>query len=295
MRRVVATLGALVTLIGCTYAGWGTLGLVASASPAGATNGYGPGIGPQSPGSHWGGAYVLQGVPGYGYCIEPGDADPVELPYMQWSPVPYPGSSVYTNGQMAALAYFAQQYQGTGFDGYSVDDTVAAIAQVAYASAGGVTPAGSAAPAHLVAAIEAWIVAYAGPWSITLTMDPASGSTFDAGTNYSGTITVTSATGDGVEGLQLIAPATGGPSASEVSNFVWLQTSTNAAGQISFQWNVGGVPPSSGGAFSATGIMVIGGAPGTAPPTYAAPTGSGGQMMMVSGASENLITGFQTS
>ena len=258
--------------------------------PAAADNGYGPGAGPQAPTQHWGGAYVLTGVPGYAYCIFPGSASPTELPTTPWSPVAYPGSGVFTDGQMAALAYFAERYQGTGWNGYPVDTTVAAIAQIAYTSAGGTTPPGSRAPAALVAAISAWITTYAGPWTISLTMTPSSGSAFTTNRNYSGTVTVRSATGAGVGGLQLTPPPTGGPPANQVSNFGWLAATTNAAGQLSFVWNIDAVPP--GGVFSAQGINVVGDAPGTAPPAYGAPSGTGGQLMMVSGASEVLGTGF---
>ncbi len=257
-----------------------------------AANGYGPGVGPQEPGQHWGGAYTLANVTGYAYCIQPGGADPLELPADQWTPTPYPGSGAYSDGEMAALAYFAERYQGTGYPGWTVDETVAAIEQVAYASAGGATPTGSQGPAPLVALIEQYMVTYAGPWTISLSMTPPSGSTFDVGANYTGTITVTSATGNGIGGLELTAPPSGGPGANQVSNFVWLAGSTNDAGQISFEWNIGGVPSAFGGAFSAQGIDVVGNAVGTAPPAYAAPPASGGQLMMVSGASEILGTSF---
>jgi Prealbumin-like fold domain len=264
-----------------------------SAPMAGAAaNGYGPGVGPQNPGQHWGGAYTLANVGGYAYCIQPGGADPLELPADQWSPTSYPGSAVYTDGEMAALAYFAERYQGTGYPGWTVNETVAAIEQVAYASAGGSTPSSSQGPAPLVALIEQYMVTYAGPWTISLSMTPPSGSTFDVGANYSGTITVRSATGNGVAGLELTAPPSGGPGANQVSNFVWLTGSTNAEGQISFQWNISGVPSAFGGAFSAQGIDVVGDAVGTAPPAYAALPGTGGQLMLVSGASEVLGTSF---
>jgi hypothetical protein len=262
------------------------------AAPHGAANGYGPGLGTQTPGQHWGGAYTLANVPGYAYCIDPGSADPIELPTDQWSPIAYPGSGVYSNGEMAALAYFAERYQGSGYPGWSVDTTVAAIEQVAYASAGGTTPPADRGPSGLVALIEQYMTTYAGPWTIQLSMTPPSGSTFDSGANYSGTITVTSATGNGVGGLQLNAPPTGGPDTNQVSNFVWLAGTTNAAGQISFEWNISGVPAAFGGAFSAQNITVVGGAVGTAPPAYGPPAGSGGQLMMVSGASETLGTSF---
>lgn len=258
--------------------------------PQATANGYGPGVGPQSPGQYWGGAYTLANVGGYAYCIDPGGADPIELPTDQWSPVAYPGSSVYTNGEMAALAYFAERYQGTGFNGYSINTTVAAISQVAYTSAGGTAPPASQAPAALVAEVVAWMTTYAGPWTISLTMTPPSGSSFDTNRNYSGTITVRSATGAGVGGLQITAPPTGGPTVNQISNFVWLAGTTNAAGQISFVWNIDGVPP--GGLFSAQHMTVVGDAPGTAPPAYGAPSGDGGQLMMVSGASEVLGTSF---
>ncbi|HVX23341.1 MAG TPA: SpaA isopeptide-forming pilin-related protein [Acidimicrobiales bacterium] len=190
---------------------------------------------------------------------------------------------------MAALAFFAQEYQGSGFPGYSVNDTAAAIAQVAYASGGGLTPPVSQGPPALVAEIEAWMVTYAGPWTISLQMTPASGGTFDTNTNYDGTITVLSANGDGVGGLSLTAPPVGGP--GEITNFVWTNgTTTNAAGQIFYEWNV-----SNPGPFSAPSINVIGDAVGTTPPTYGAPAGSGGQNMMISGASEGLGTGFSGS
>ncbi|HEX3946961.1 MAG TPA: hypothetical protein VHW47_04615, partial [Acidimicrobiales bacterium] len=291
-RRLFASLGALLVLAGTATAAVGVTQIVSPATVAAAANGYGPGVGPQSPSQHWGGAYVLTGVPGYAYCIDPGTASPAELPADHWSPVAYPGSAVYSNGQMAALAYLAERYQGTGWNGYPVNTTVAAIAQIAYTSAGGTTPPGSRAPAALVAQIVAWMTTYAGPWTISLTMTPPSGSTFDVGRNYSGTVTVKSATGAGVGGLQLTPPPTGGPTANQVSNFVWLAGTTNAAGQLSFVWNIGGVPAAFGGLFSAQNINVVGDAVGTAPPAYGAPGGSGGQMMMVSGASEGLGTGF---
>jgi len=281
-----------LVVLGAVSAAVGVTELVAPAGPAAASNGYGPGVGPQAPSQHWGGAYVLTGVPGYAYCIDPGTASPTELPTTHWNPIAYPGSGVYTNGQMAALAYFAERYQGTGWNGYSVNTTVAAIAQIAYTSAGGTTPPSSRAPATLVAQIVAWMTTYAGPWTISLTMTPPSGSTFETNRNYSGTITVRSATGAGVGGLQLTAPPTGGPGASQISNFTWLAGTTNAAGQLSFVWNIGGVPPAFGGVFSAQNIDVVGDPVGTAPPAYAAPGGSGGQTMMVSGASEVLGTGF---
>jgi uncharacterized surface anchored protein len=283
-------LGAVLVVLGTVTAAVGVGEIVTPAQLAAADNGYGPGTGPQAPTQHWGGAYVLTGVPGYGYCIFPGSASPTELPTTPWSPVAYPGSGVFSDGQMAALAYFAERYQGTGWNGYPVNTTVAAIAQIAYTSAGGTTPPGSRAPAALVAAITAWMTTYAGPWSISLTMTPPSGSTFTANRNYSGTVTVRSATGAGVGGLQLTPPPTGGPGANQISNFEWLAGTTNAAGQLSFVWNIGGVPP--GGLFSAQGMNVVGDAPGTAPPAYGAPGGSGGQLMMVSGASELLGTSF---
>ncbi|MGH9109522.1 MAG: MSCRAMM family protein, partial [Acidimicrobiales bacterium] len=286
MRRVVRALSSLLLLVGVVSVVMGGVE-VATAAPAGAANGYGPGKGPQRSTLHWGGAYVLQGVPGYGYCIEPGDADPVELPWAQWYPVAYPGSPVFTNGQMAALAYFASRYEGTGFDGYAVNTTVAAIAQDVYGSAGGTTPGVSQAPAWLSLDIDQWAITFAGPWTISLSMNPASGSTFDTGNNYSGTVTVRSATGAGVGGLQLTAPPTGGAASGQISNFVWQQPTTDSAGTIPFQWNIGSIPP--GGAFSAGGIGVVGGSPGISPPTYGTP---GGQMMMVSGAVTGLQTGF---
>ena len=70
----------------------------------------------------------------------------------------------------------------------------------------------------------------------------------------------------------------------------WLASSTNAAGQISFDWSI--ATPGSPTTFSAAGIRLQGDAPGTAPPTYAPPAGSGGQVMLVSGASEVLGSGF---
>ena len=236
---------------------------------------------------------MLQGVPGYAYCIDPGSADPVELPSTQWSPVPYPGSAVYSAGEMAALAYFADRYQGAGYGGYSVDDTVAAIGQIAYASAGGTTPPTSQAPALLVAAIETWIATYAGPWTVSLAMTPPPGSTFRPYTTYTGTITVKSASGAGVPGVQFSTPPVGGPPADQVSNWVWLGTATDAAGQLGFRWNIDGVPAGSGN-FSAP-TALIDGAPAAAPPTYAAPTGSNGQRMIVSGAGENLSIGVYGS
>ncbi|HEY1733635.1 MAG TPA: hypothetical protein VGG23_04235, partial [Acidimicrobiales bacterium] len=254
-RRRFAAFGAILVVLGTVTTAVGVGGIVAPVLPAAADNGYGPGTGPQAPTQHWGGAYVLTGVPGYAYCIFPGSASPTELPTTPWSPVTYPGSGVFSNGQMAALAYFAERYQGTGWNGYSVDTTVAAIAQIAYTSAGGTTPPGSRAPAALVAAITAWITTYAGPWTVSLTMTPSSGSAFTTNRNYSGTVTVRSATGAGVGGLQLTPPPAGGPSADQVSNFGWLAATTNAAGQLSFVWNIGGVPP--GGVFSAQGIDVV--------------------------------------
>lgn len=291
MSRTARIAKGAASLVGALLVTMGAVLFVLPAATASATNAYGPGLGPQTPGTHWGGAYILQGVPGYAYCIDPGSADPVELPSTTWVPVPYPGSGTWTDGEMAALAYFAARFEVTGYPGYTADETVAAIAQVAYLSAGGVTPPASQAPAALVAQIEAWMVTFAGPWTITLTMTPPSGATFLPYTNYSGTITVTSATGNGVEGLQLSAPAVGGPQEGEITNFVWLATSTDAAGQIGFGWNIG-APAAPDAAFSAAGITVLGGAPGVAPPTYAAPAGSGGQTMLVSGASETLATGF---
>ena len=255
-RRRLAAFGAVLVVLGTVTAAVGVGEIVTPAQPAAADNGYGPGTGPQAPTQHWGGAYVLTGVPGYGYCIFPGSASPTELPTTPWSPVAYPGSGVFSDGQMAALAYFAERYQGTGWNGYPVNTTVAAIAQIAYTSAGGTTPPGSRAPAALVAAITAWMTTYAGPWSISLTMTPPSGSTFTANRNYSGTVTVRSATGAGVGGLQLTPPPTGGPGANQISNFGWLAATTNAAGQLSFVWNIGGVPPA--GIFSAQGMNVVG-------------------------------------
>jgi len=295
MAARLAGIGVLLVVYGALAIGVLSIGppaAFATGRPAAplATNGFGPGLGTQSPTRHWGGAYTLAGVPGYAYCIDPGYADPFQLPDDQWSPIAYPGSSVYSDGEMAALAYFAERYQGAGYPGWSVDDTVAAIEQVAYASAGGTTPSTGQGPSALVALIKQYMVTYEGPWTISLSMSPASGSTFDSGTNYGGTITVTSATGNGVGGLELSAPATGGPEAGQLSNFVWLAGTTNAAGQISFQWNISGIPPE--GQFSAEGISVAGNAVGSAPPAYAPPAGSGGQLMMVSGASEVLGTGF---
>ncbi len=290
MWRAARALATLLVAGGIGSIAAGIDQLASPATVAGAANGYGPGVGPQTPTGHWGGAYVLQGVPGYGYCIQPGAADPIELSATTWSPVPYPGSRLWSNGQMAALAYFAERYQGTGYGGYSVSQTTAAIADVAYASAGGTTPPSSRPPAQLLADVEAWIVTYAGPWTIAVSMTPPAGATFAPSTNYSGTITVRSATGAGVGGLELIPPATGGPSTGEISNFVWLQPTTDAAGAMGFQWNIDSSPP--GGSFAAGGIGIIGGAPGTAPPTYGTPTGVGGQTMLVSGAPAGPTTSF---
>ena len=293
MRRVIRTVAAVITTLGVSATVLGVSSVLAPSLPASAANGFGPGNGPQGAGQHWGGAYTLQNVAGYAYCIQPGAAGPDQIPNDQYSPVPYPGAGGgYTDGEMAALAYFAEEYQGSGYPGWSVNDTVAAIAQIAYASVGGVTPPASQGPAALVAFINSWISTYAGPWTISLDMNPPSGSTFGINTNYYGTITVTSATGNGVGGLQLTSPPIGGPAANQVSNFVWLAPTTNSAGQISFTWNINGVPPTFGGAFSAQNINVVGGAVGTAPPTYGAPGGSGGQLMLVSGSSEGLGTSF---
>jgi len=284
---------AVITTLGVSATGLGVSSVLAPSLPASAANSFGPGNGPQGAGQHWGGAYTLQNVAGYAYCIQPGAAGPDQIPNDQYSPVPYPGAGGgYTNGEVAALAYFAEEYQGSGYPGWSVNDTVAAIAQVAYASVGGVTPPASQGPAALVSSINSWINTYAGPWTISLDMNPPSGSTFGINTNYNGTITVTSATGNGVSGLQLTSPPIGGPAANQVSNFVWLAPTTNSAGQISFTWNINGVPPTFGGVFSAQNINVVGGAVGTAPPTYGAPGGSGGQVMLVSGSSEGLGISF---
>lgn len=292
-RDVLRTGAAALVAVGAALVAVGAISSPSSsaaastsvASPRSSVNGYGPGIGSQDPGQHWGGAYTLQGVPGYAYCIEPGGADPLELPTEQWAPAAYPGSAVYSAGEMAALAYFAERYQGSGYPGWSVNDTVAAIAEVAYGSAGGVTPPDEQAPTTLVRLIESYMALYAGPWSMQLTMTPPSGTTFVAGSNYDGTVTVTSATGHGVPGLALVAPPTGGPTDNQISNFVWLASTTNSDGQISFQWNISGVPAVFAGIFSAQGIAITGGGVGSAPPTYAAPAGSGGQTMIVSGAS----------
>lgn len=282
----LVVLGSTLVTSGFLWRTTGPAGASATAPrPLTSVNGYGPGIGTQNPGQHWGGAYTLEGVPGYAYCIEPGGADPLELPTALWAPVPYPGSAVYSSGEMAALAYFAERYQGGGYPGWTVNDTVAAIAEVAYGSAGGITPENEQAPTQLVSLIEEYMTLYAGPWSMQLTMTPPSGTVFVAGANYDGTVTVTSATGHGIPGLQLIAPPTGGPNDNQVSNFVWLASTTNSAGQISFQWNIAGIPAAFAGIFSAQGIGITGGGVGTAPPTYAAPAGSGGQLMIVSGAS----------
>lgn len=293
MRRAIRSIAAGITALGISVTALGVSSVIAPSLPASAANSFGPGIGPQGGGQHWGGAYVLQNVPGYAYCIQPGAAGPDQIPNDQYSPVAYPGAGGgYTDGEMAALAYFAEEYQGSGYPGWSVNDTVAAIAQIAYAAGGGTTPPASQAPAALVAFINSWIATYAGPWTISLSMNPPSGSSFGINTNYSGTVTILSATGNGVGGLQLTSPPIGGPSVNQVSNFVWLAPTTNSAGQISFTWNIDGIPPTFGGAFSAQNINVVNGAAGTAPPTYGAPAGSGGQIMLVSGSSEGLGTSF---
>ena len=57
-RRLVAPLGALAAIAGLTLPAVAVTDVVAPAPLAGATNGYGPGIGPKTPGLHWGGAEV---------------------------------------------------------------------------------------------------------------------------------------------------------------------------------------------------------------------------------------------
>jgi hypothetical protein len=131
--RIAAIVGRFLLVVGVVSASAGLGMATAPSGVASATNGYGPGLGTEAPGTHWGGAYVLQGVPRYGDCIDAGAADPAERPTTTRTPV---------------------------------------------------------------------------PWSISLTLNPASRSTFDTGQQYSGTIVVTSADGNGVGGLTLSAPAT---------------------------------------------------------------------------------------
>lgn len=288
MRRLMVGVGTLGMVIGSMPAVVGGA-LVAPTPLAGAANSYGPGVGPQTAHLHWGGGYVLQNVAGLGFCIEPGDADPVELPDDQWSPVAYPGSAVFTGGEMASLAFFADLYDGSGYPGYSVDETAAAVAEIAYTSAGGVTPAASAATPTLVGDAESWMERYPGPWQVSVALEPVAGGVYTVGTTYSGTVTVTSASGVSVPGVQLAAPQLGGPAVGELSTFTWLAASTNTSGQLGFDWSISGVP--SDGRFSATVAGLYGG-PGDLPPTYGPPPGSGGQNMLVAGASEPLETTF---
>ena len=79
-RRRFAAFGAVLVVLGTVTTAVGVGGIMAPVLPAAADNGYGPGVGPQAPTQHWGGAYVLTGVPGYAYCICPGSASPTELP-----------------------------------------------------------------------------------------------------------------------------------------------------------------------------------------------------------------------
>ena len=115
MRRVIRTAAAVITTLGVSATVLGVSSALAPSLPASAANGFGPGNGPQGAGQHWGGAYTLQNVAGYAYCIQPGAAGPDQIPNDQYSPVPYPGAGGgYTDGEMAALAYFAEEYQGSG-------------------------------------------------------------------------------------------------------------------------------------------------------------------------------------
>jgi hypothetical protein len=109
-----------------------------------------------------------------------------------------------------APARVAERDQESGHPGWSVDQTVAAIEQVAHGSAGGTAPTADHGPAAPVVPIERRTVISAVPWTIQPSRTPASGSTFDASANDGGTITVTSATGNGVRGLEHSAPPTGG-------------------------------------------------------------------------------------
>lgn len=293
MQRVLMLLGVLTTTVGLMLTALASSDAMLPAPRAGASNVYGPGVGPQYPSLHWGGAYVLQGVPGLGYCIEPDDADPIELSWEDWHPAPYPGSGRYSRGQMAALADFAERYQSVGYGGYSVNETVAAIAQIAYGSAGGYTPPESQAPPTLVASVLTWITRYPGPWRLAVSLAPAPGGTYYPGNDYRGTVTVTSAVGNGVPGLRLVAPATGGPAEDQVSHFAWLSSSTNSNGQDGFVWSVSGVPYRSGKLSGA--ITILTSVPGTTPPTYAPPPTSGGQEMLVSGGGSTLSSLFSVA
>ena len=129
LRCVVLPLCALWLVVGPSAAVLGAVGGTTATSAVPATrrapaaNGYGPGLGVQTPGQHWGGAYTLANVPATRTASCRAAPDPVELPTAQWSPVAYPGSSVYSDGEMAALAYFAERYQGSGYPGWSVDET----------------------------------------------------------------------------------------------------------------------------------------------------------------------------
>ena len=111
---------------------------------------------------------------------------------------------------------------------WTVDQTDAAIAEVAYESAGGAGPTTNPADdpnlIHDIAQLQQWITLNAGPWSLTLSaMTPA---TARASTPVRTTPARHCQSADGTpeNGFQLTAPAVGG--GGEVTNFVWNSPTT---------------------------------------------------------------------
>ncbi len=266
--RRLATLMAAVVTVG------GVMSMVVGVSNAWATNSVGPGYGVDV-GGHNSGAYSITTTDGQmlGYCITPGLASPTQIPDDVYSPI-----GAAPNGGLAYLSYFAATFQG-GFPGYDTNDVDAAVAYIAYGTGLG------SAPLALVNIIEANMSAYPGPWTVTIV--PPSGGSYTTGTNYTGDVTVTAANGNGVPGLAITAPATGGT--GQWSNFVWLPNVatdvTDAAGHLPFQFS-----QSAPGGFL-EGFSVVGGAPGSTPVEYGPPAGSGGQSMLaaVAGPSPSAV------
>ena len=142
----------------------------------------------------------------------------------------------------------------------------------------------------LVALIEQYMVTYAGPWTIQLSMTPPSGSTFDTSDQLQRHRH--RHLGDRQRGRRARSsrrrpPAGPGPTRSPTSSG-WRAQPTPPASSPSSGTSTGCRPPSQGPSAPRTSAWWA--APwAAAPPTYAAPTGSGGQLMMVSGASETLV------
>ena len=192
-----------------------------SSTKAGATSGWGPGIGNGGLYGYNSGAYSIfdqsSGIQRYGWCVLPSAANPPLEPAENFVTGLFPaGSSISDNTKMAFIQWFWTVHSG-GWNGYSTDQLAAAIAQIAYTNAGGPI-IGPLPPQALVDGINFEYAVYGGQWTTTVSMP---GGALVPGNSYSATVHLGAPSGYGVPGIALNITGQSG-----VSSISWASGST---------------------------------------------------------------------